>query len=121
MSGDTILEQHLKSAHEKATTYISYPIQNKIIECIRKEITAHIINEVNVAKFYSIIFDEITDILAISQMSLSVRYMQSGKIVERFLAFIDCHKKIYNNNDDKVESGDDTNDGDSSDIGGNNM
>jgi hypothetical protein len=28
-SGDTVLEQHLKSAHEKAT-YISYHIQNEL-------------------------------------------------------------------------------------------
>jgi hypothetical protein len=42
-SGDTVLEQHLKSAHEKAT-YISYHIQNELIEYIRKEITAYIIN-----------------------------------------------------------------------------
>lgn len=102
-SGDKLLEQHLKSAHEKAT-YISYPIQNEIIECIRKEITNFIINEVNIAKFYSIIFDETTDLSAISQMSLSIRHIQSGKMFERFLAYIDCHKEIYNDIDNINDS-----------------
>lgn len=114
-SGDTVLEQHLKSAHEKAT-YISYPIQNELIECIQKEITAYIINEINITKFYSIIFDETTDISAISQMSLSVRYTtQSGKTFERFLAFVDCHDKIYSNNNTFGEK-DDTDDGKSEDC-----
>jgi hypothetical protein len=75
-----------------------------------------------VARFYSIIFDETTDISAISQMSLSVRYTLSGKVFERFLAFVDCHNKIYNDNNDfggkydndkaNNEDCDDDNDGD---------
>uniref|UniRef100_A0A2S2PHI8 Repressor of the inhibitor of the protein kinase n=1 Tax=Schizaphis graminum TaxID=13262 RepID=A0A2S2PHI8_SCHGA len=113
-SGDTVLEQHKKSAHEK-TTYISYTIQNELIECMQKEITAYIINEINVTRFYSIIFDETTDISAISQMSLSVRYTQSGKIFERFLAFVDCHTRIYNDNNDFGEK-DVTDDGNSEDC-----
>lgn len=35
--------------------------------------------------------------------------MQFGKIVEGFLAIIDRYKKIYNNDDDKVESSDNSN------------
>lgn len=108
-SGDTVLEQNLKSAHEKAT-YISYTIQNELIECIQKEITAYIINKINITRFYSIIFDETTDISVISKMSLSVRYTQSGKIFKHFLAFVDCQTRIYNDNYDFGEK-DDTDDG----------
>lgn len=49
-------------------------------------------------------------------MSLSVRYTtQSGKTFERFLAFVDCHDNIYNDNNKFMEK-DDTDDSNSEDC-----
>ncbi|XP_022168671.1 uncharacterized protein LOC111032596, partial [Myzus persicae] len=79
----------------KNATYISYTIQNNLIQCIGKEITTFITNEIKEAKYYSIIFDETTDVSVISQMNFSVRYLKSGKVFERFISFVNCHKNIY--------------------------
>lgn len=101
-AGDKNLEHHLMSTSKNAT-YISYPIQNNLIQCIGKEISTFITNEIKEAKYYSIMFDETTDVSVISQMSFSVRYLKSGKVFERFISFVNCHKKIYgddNDNDD---------------------
>lgn len=96
-SGDTILENHLKSTTSKAT-YISPKIQNNIIECCKNYITESIINEVNESRFYSIIFDETTDISHVSQMSLVLRYVHNNIIKENFIAFIDCHSYAFSSN-----------------------
>jgi hypothetical protein len=45
-------------------------------------------------------FDETTDVSVISQMSYSVRYLKSGKVFERFISFVNCHKKIYSDEND---------------------
>lgn len=94
LSGDTLLEKHLKSKTSKAT-YISPKIQNDIIECCKNFIIEKIINEVNESKFYSIIFDETTDISHVSQMSLILRYVHNNIVKENFVAFIDCHSYWY--------------------------
>lgn len=93
LSGDVILENHLKDSHAKAT-YISPIIKNELIECFRKDIIFKILKDIEEAKYYSIIFDETTDVSASSQMSLSVRYIYLGKVFERFVSFIDCHSYI---------------------------
>jgi len=93
-AGDTRLEDHLKTSNSKAT-YISYTIQNELIEVCKKEITFHILKEIEQAKFYSIMFDETTDISKMSQMSLIIRYIHNEKVYERFIAFIDCHQYLY--------------------------
>lgn len=68
-----------------------------MINCLRIDIISKIIKDIEKAKYYSIIFDETTDITATSQMSLSVQYIDSGKVVERFITFIDCHSYIIFN------------------------
>lgn len=75
-SGDHILENHLTTTHSKAT-YISHSIQEDIIQCCRNEIIFHILEDIKKSKYYSIIFDETTDISSISQMSLTLRYIDS--------------------------------------------
>ncbi|XP_060845263.1 52 kDa repressor of the inhibitor of the protein kinase-like [Rhopalosiphum padi] len=102
LSGDKTLENHLKNNNAKAT-YISPTIQNELIECIRKEIIFKIIKDIEQAKYYSIIFDETTDVSTVSQMSLSIRYIYSGKVFERFVTFIDCHSSMDNDNEDSDE------------------
>lgn len=87
-AGDTNLEHHLMST-SKNNTYISYTIQNNLIQCIAKEITTFITIEIKETKYYSIIFD----VSVISKMSLSVRYLKSGKVFERFISFVNCHER----------------------------
>lgn len=49
-------------------------------------------------QYYSIIFDETTDIAHISQMSLILRYIdEKNQIFERFVGFLNCHDKSYDN------------------------
>jgi len=95
-SGDKILENHLKTTHAKAT-YISNTIQEEIIECCKEEIIYKILIDIKFNKFYSIIFDETTDVSHSSQMTLVLRYIFGGKIKEDFVSFINCHTYFYNN------------------------
>lgn len=94
-SGDSILETHLKTTHSKAT-YISPVVQNELIDCCRIIITEIILKEIKESKFYSVIFDETTDLSHSSQMSLVLRYIHKGVVKENFIAFIDCHAYVYN-------------------------
>jgi len=111
LSGDKNLENHLLNNHSKAT-YISPMIQEDLIKCCKEQIIEHILNEVKENIYYSIIFDETTDITHTSQMSLFLRYIDSKKnIQERFVAFINCHDSIYHQNEiitnedtDKIEA-----------------
>lgn len=97
-SGDTILEEHLKSCNSKAT-YISHTTQENIINCCKDELLAYILNEVKEAKYYSVIFDETTDISQISQLSLVLRYVDNNQNVhERFIGFINCHDYAFQKN-----------------------
>lgn len=101
-SGDKILEQHLLTAHSKAT-YISSNVQNQLIDCLKEEIQSEIIKEIKQSRFYSIMFDETTDLSHVSQMSLVLRYVFNDKIKESFIEFIDCHREAYSqvdNNED---------------------
>lgn len=93
LCGDSNLENHLMSTHSKAT-YISPIIQNDIIECCKVYITEQILKEVQESKYYSIIFDEITDIAHVSQISLILRYTYNSMIKENFICFVNCHN-IY--------------------------
>jgi hypothetical protein len=94
-SGDSILETHLKTTHSKAT-YISPVVQNELIDCCKIIITEIILKEIKESKFYSVIFDETTDLSHSSQMSLVLRYIHKGVVKENVIAFIDCHAYVYN-------------------------
>jgi len=94
-AGDQKLENHLKTTHSKAT-YLSHSIQEEIIQCCRNEIISFILNEVKNSRYFSIIFDETTDISNISQMSLSLRYIDSNhRVQEKFINFLDCNEYVY--------------------------
>lgn len=94
LSGDSVLEEHLKSENSKAT-YISPLHQNELIKCCQNFITEKIIDEVNENKYFSIIFDETTDVSHTSQMSLVLRYVHKGVVKENFIAFINCHDYAF--------------------------
>ncbi|KAF0719043.1 52 kDa repressor of the inhibitor of the protein kinase-like, partial [Aphis craccivora] len=63
-------------------------------------------DEVNTNQFYSIIFDETTDVSHISQMSLTLRYIdKKNNIYELFVGFINCHD-TFNKNQTAIPNND---------------
>ncbi|KAG5880323.1 hypothetical protein JTB14_018528 [Gonioctena quinquepunctata] len=101
-AGDRVLEEPLSSTSSK-TTYISKTTQNQLIHFCSEEIMSTIITKIKFAKFYSIMFDETTDISHVSQMSLVIRYLQGSEVKEDFVGFIDCHTGKYELEPDKME------------------
>lgn len=93
-AGDVQLKEHLKNTGARAT-YISKNIANELIECCGQEILFKIVSKIHEAEFYSIIFDETTDISRNSQLSLSARYVYNNRVEEQFLGFFDLHKLNY--------------------------
>lgn len=61
-TGDNSLKNHTENT-SSWITLIGKNIQNEILDCIRSVIKLHIIKNANMAGFYSIIFDETTDIV----------------------------------------------------------
>lgn len=64
MSGDEKLQNHFQFCKRNAT-YISWNIQNQIIEACNDIITENIADEVNKSECFSILADETTDISCI--------------------------------------------------------
>ncbi|XP_054278286.1 52 kDa repressor of the inhibitor of the protein kinase-like [Macrosteles quadrilineatus] len=92
-SGDEHLKRHLSTASSRAT-YISNTTQNDLITCCGEEITDTILSQVKNAKYYSVIFDETTDISHTEQLSLNLRYLYKNEIREDFVKFIDAYERI---------------------------
>ncbi|XP_029348101.1 uncharacterized protein LOC103308364, partial [Acyrthosiphon pisum] len=94
-SGDAILEKHLKTCNSKAT-YISHTTQENIIDCIKDELLTCILNDVKNFKYYSVVFDETTDVSHVSQLSLILRYIDNkNNVHEKFVGFINCHDDAF--------------------------
>ena len=92
-SGDSILAEHLQSAHEhRNALYTSKTIQNELIGICGNIIREKILEEIRAARFFSIMMDEATDAANDEQLIVSLRYVQPStrKIEERFLAFSEC-------------------------------
>lgn len=82
--------------------YIS-PVQNEIIiDCCSIIITEIILKEIKESKFYSVIFDETTDISHLSLMSLVLRYIQ--KAVVKIFYCIYWYHAYVNNTDTTYEN-----------------
>lgn len=91
-AGDEKLRNHFKSCGKNAT-YISWNIQNQIIDACDKVIKSRIVKDVKDATFFSVLADETTDVSTQEQFSLSVRYVSHNtkdgyKINEKFLQFV---------------------------------
>ena len=100
--GDKALEDHLKAASSRAT-YISKTVQNEIIECCGSVILDIIVQRVRNSRYFSILFDETTDLSHTSQLSLTVRYVHEGAVYEDFLEFVDPHAEVYGRDDDEKD------------------
>ena len=100
-AGDEILEIHLKNSSSRAT-YISKTTQNALIDCCRLEILEIILERVQNAGFFAIMFDESTDISGKAQISLVLRYVSINEtstctspcIREDFVTFVDAFGEL---------------------------
>lgn len=101
-AGDKSLEKHLTTANARAT-YISKTTQNELIECIGEEILSTILSKVDKSKFYSVIFDETTDVSHVSQLSIVLRYVTDRGVKEDFIQFADAYKAIQEKSDNQGE------------------
>lgn len=63
------------------------------IQCCEEEIRETILTRVRAAKYYSVIFDETTDISTSSKMSLVVSYIYKNRRYEDFLDFLNVHEE----------------------------
>lgn len=103
-SGDLNLRHHLETASSNAT-YISKTTQNHLIAACKDEIQETILARVRNARFFSILFDETTDVSATEQLSLSFRYLHNGQIREDFITFCDAYEEIRSKEACGSESG----------------
>lgn len=87
-SGNASLAKHLQEAGKNAM-YTSKTIQNDLIECIGMHIRGRILKEIKEANFYSVLCDEVVDVACKQQVSIVLRFVDSGcNIREEFLDFI---------------------------------
>ncbi|XP_065643089.1 uncharacterized protein LOC136074678 [Hydra vulgaris] len=73
-AGDKVLEHHLKSSGKNAT-YISKTVQNELIDICGQIITEKIIKEAKIAKYFSVIADETTDVSHHEQLCVCIRFV----------------------------------------------
>ena len=95
-AGDSVLENHLKNSASNAT-YISKTTQNQLIEVIGEVIRENILNRIRKVKYFSVMFDETTDVSTISQLSLVLTYVFEKKRFEDFVEFVDVHDLVFEN------------------------
>nr|CAI5842561.1 unnamed protein product [Callosobruchus analis] len=95
---DKELENHLLNTTARAT-YISKRTQNELINCYKDEIRQTLVRRIKKSVYFAVIVDDTTDISYTSQMSLIIRYLDLDRkeVCEYFLAFIDCHSEILEN------------------------
>jgi hypothetical protein len=60
------------------------------------EISEKILTNVRASRYYSILFDETTDVSHLSQLSLTLRYVYDGNIHEDFVSFVDAFAELVN-------------------------
>ena len=89
-TGNPILKDFLENAPRNAT-YRSKTIQNELIELCANQIKTSIVKEIKMAKEFSVIADEASDISCKEQLSLVFRFVdEKSEIREEFLGFLDC-------------------------------
>eukprot|EP00102_Acyrthosiphon_pisum_P022831 XP_016660041.1 PREDICTED: uncharacterized protein LOC103309522 [Acyrthosiphon pisum] len=95
-AGDVSLKKHLENTSSRAM-YIGKNIQNELLDCIGSVIKSQIVKNVKNAGFYSIMFDETSDISCVEQLSLTLRYVINIEIHEDFVCFVDAYRSIRTN------------------------
>jgi len=85
---DDVLRTYLETSPMNAL-YTSKTIQNEMIDVIGSAIEDQIIDEIQAAKFFTILADEVTDCSNLEQVSIVIRFVDGDKnIREDFLGFI---------------------------------
>lgn len=94
---DPVLSKLLNEEKYKIK-YLSWQIQNEIVQLLSTEVLNILINEVKTSKFYSIIVDSTQDITKIDQLSVILRYVvidynkKSIEVKESFFGFFELKK-----------------------------
>lgn len=84
---DAVLAKHLAESNRNEI-YLCHMIQADIITSMAHETVQLILNEIKLAKYFSIIVDSTIDINKNDQFSLSLRFVdQAGIIREHFICF----------------------------------
>ena len=94
-AGDTVLGEHLATASRNAT-YTSSVIQNQVTDVLADQVRQKIIGNVQVAKWFSVIADEVTDVSNKEQLSLVLRYVEPDTLLVRedLVGFFECDTGI---------------------------
>ena len=96
-AGDSILEDHLKTAASNAI-YTSKTIQNKLISICGDLIRRKILQRIRKVGFFSIIADKATDVANDEQLSISIHFVDGDLPSERFLSFNECLSGVSGEN-----------------------
>ncbi|XP_031329236.1 uncharacterized protein LOC116160227 [Photinus pyralis] len=92
---DDPMKEHLRRIRDEETRvhYLGSDIQNELIGLLGEATKNKILDEVRIAKYYSVILDCTPDKSHKEQISFSIRYVNITKdppeIVERFVEFLD--------------------------------
>ena len=94
-SGDSVLKDHLARAPATAKN-TSPDIQNQVIDVLGDHIQRKIVQNIQNAKFFSAVADEVTDCSNKEQLTLVLRYVhpESHMIHEDLIQFIECDTGI---------------------------
>ena len=92
-SGDAVLKEHLQTASRNAM-YTSKEIQNEMIGVCGDIIRNKILQRIRKAQFFSVIADEATDTANDEQLSISIRFVENGQPLEKFLGFHECKSGV---------------------------
>jgi hypothetical protein len=68
---------------------------NQLIEACGTEIREVNLKRIKEAKYFSLVFDDTTDISTISQLSIVITYVHGKKRYDYFVEFIDDHKAVF--------------------------
>lgn len=88
---DPFLKEHILKYVNQGTgnpSYLSKTICEELIQLMGKKVLKTIIEEINIAKYYSLIVDSTPDCSHIDQLSIVFRYVYLGEVKERFVHFI---------------------------------
>jgi hypothetical protein len=72
-------------------------MQNQLIEVIGEVIREVILSRIRKVKYFSVMFDETTDVSTILQLSLMLTYIYEHRRYEDFVEFVDDHDSIFGN------------------------
>ena len=87
-SGNEILQKHLKEAARNAI-YTSKTTQNQLIECIGEHIRDRMLRDVKLARWFTILCDEVVDVARKQQVSIVLRFVDcTDTIREEVLDFV---------------------------------